>query len=75
MVFETYLPTGAGLDTAALVPRAAGVTSEVVGSESLFELPLLKTLLALLMNFEKPCDLSPVPPPDPSCAEELIATR
>jgi hypothetical protein len=51
-----------------------GDAAASVGRDPLLELPLFKTLLALLINLENPWPFSSAPPPDPPGAEELIVT-
>lgn len=66
---RTYLLTTAG--TGAV---GSGGTLDTLDDEETFEeLPLRRTLLALLMNLLKPCPFPfSSPPPDPPWAEELI---
>lgn len=47
-------------------------SAEATEGEPFEEPTLLKTLPAFLIYLTKPCGLSPLPP-DPPCAEELIA--
>ena len=70
---DTYLPNGVELDSAGSVRPDAGIAPEAVGTEPLLELPLFNTLLARLMNFEKPWDFSREP--DPPGAEELMLIK
>lgn len=70
-----YLLKGAELDPAGTGERDDdGVSSVAPGIAYLFEFPLFNTLLALLINLEKPWGLSPGGP-DPLGAEELIVVR
>lgn len=71
-----------GIPTYLLTTAATGAvgsegTLDTLDDEDTFEeLPLRRTLLALLMNLEMPCPFPfSSPPPDPPLAEELIVRR
>ena len=70
----TYLLNGAGAGAGAddaMAGERSGAPSEMLETDPLLELPLFKTLLALLINLENPCGFSSGPP-DPPWADELI---
>lgn len=65
----TYLLTTAGTG----VVGSGGTLDTLDDEETFEELPLRRTLLALLMNLLIPCPFPfSSPPPDPPWAEELI---
>lgn len=72
---NTYVVVCSGIVSAGgadCSPEGAPSTPEM---EPLFELPLRKTLLALLMKREKPGGLSPEPPAPPVVGELIVGDR
>ena len=60
-----------GIGTPAVPAATVDCSSWALEKDSLFELDLRSTLLALLINLLRPGDFSPEPPAPPG-AEELI---